>query len=201
MNLEFSQKAGTWITLAVLALFVGGYLGIYSGLNYLKAQGTRLASQKDVYLKQQDRLEKLKDFQSKLTEAEAIIATMNEALPVAEQKASVVSLLSNLASKAGAQVNGIVDQTSEDAVYEDEAEEGLDGSVDLSNYALPELAVQEIQVTIAGSYPKIKSFFRSLEANRRPLDPIAFELTSKGIQLTLNHYYLTSSGPLEEEGE
>lgn len=192
MNLEFSQKAGTWLSIAILVLIVGGYLGVYSGLQYMKDRGKDLATQKEIYLQQSDRLEKLKDFQSKLDQAKETIALMNEALPVEEQRLSVISILNNLASRSGAKLISITNETSEELISEEEMEEALEEETTGLVKAAPgpELATQDLTVSIAGDYAKISRFLTSLENNRRPLNPQAFQLTKSGLELSLIHYYL-----------
>jgi len=190
MNTEFSQKAGAWLSIGILVLIVGGYLGVYSGLQYMKEQSSELATQKQIYLDQSDRLERLKDFQSKLDQAKETIALMNEALPIEEERLSVISVLNNLASRSGAKLVGIVNETNEEAVSEEETagsseENNLTGEV-----SEPKLATQSLTVTIAGDYPKIKRFMASLENNRRPLNPQAFQLTKSGLEVSLTNYYL-----------
>ncbi len=202
MNIEFSQKAGTWLSVAILVLIVGGYLGIYSGLQYMRDRSSEVTTQKEIYLKQNDRLEKLKDFQSKLDQAKETIALMNEALPVEEHRLSVISVLSNLASRSGAKLISIVNETSEEVI----SEEGMEGEISEEEAEVsglvetvqgPELATQNLTVSIAGDYSKINRFLASLENNRRPLNPQTLQITKSGLELSLVHYYLKEENDQE----
>ena len=128
MNLEFSQKAGAWLSIAILVLIVGGYFGIYSGLTYLRDQSAELKSQKQTYLKQTDRLERLKDFQSKLDQATEVINLMNEALPVDQQKLSVISVINNLATRSGAKLTSVTNESIEEEIDQISEEEGIEAA-------------------------------------------------------------------------
>jgi hypothetical protein len=198
MNLEFSQKASIWIGIAVLVLIVGGF-GIYSGLNNLKSASSELASSKDAYQSQQDRLEKLKAFQSKIDQAEEIIALMNEALPTQDHAASVVTLIESVAVKSGVQLSNISlgdtgeGSMSEASISEEEMmmdEDMMGGEVGLSSSSEPSLTTQSVDITLAGTYPQIKRFFSNLGKNRRPLSVESFQLSGEGASLSLTHYLL-----------
>ena len=194
MNLEFSQKAGAWLSVAILLLIVGGYFGIYGGLNYLRNESEAITTQKNLYLQQTDRLEKLKDFESKLDQATETIALMNEALPTEEHRLSVLSVLSSLAARSGAKLVSLTNESVGEVAFEEEmAEEpGMEemGGETETVKSEATLATQNLNVSIVGDYSKIKRFFTNLEANRRPLSPQAFQLSKTGMELSLVHYYL-----------
>ena len=185
MNLELSQKAGIWLSVAILVLIVGGYLGIYSGLKYLRDSSSQLATQKELHQRQSDRLEKLKDFKIKLDQAKEVIAVMNEALPVEEHRLSVISVLNNLASRSGAKLISITNETAGEEGFGEEAVTGESEGVETTG-----LAVQNLVVSVVGDYSKIKRFFTGLEQNRRPLNPTAFQISRNGAEIYLTHYYL-----------
>jgi Tfp pilus assembly protein PilO len=194
MNLEFSQKAGAWLSVAILILVVGGYFGVYGGLNYLKNESEAITTQKNLYHQQTDRLEKLKDFESKLDQATETIALMNEALPTEEHRLSVVTVLSSLATRSGAKLVSLTNESGGEIAFQEEmveepVEEGLEGEIGIVAEEST-LATQNLNVSIAGDYSKIKKFFTNLESNRRPLSPQSFQLSKTGMELSLVHYYL-----------
>lgn len=192
MNLEFSKKASIWAATAVLVLVVGGYFGIYSGLDYMESATTKVAENKEVYHLQQDRLEKVSAFQSKIDQAMETINLMNEALPTEEHSASSISVIDALASRSGTKLvsyNRSTDNVlAQDYDYElgpDSLEPGLAADQ-------PSITREELDISLSGNYPGISRLVSSLANSRRPFSVNSIELNESGANLNLVGYYLSN---------
>lgn len=193
MNLEFSKKASIWVAVAVLVLIVGGYFGVYLGLNYLESSTNQVAENKEIYQAQQDRVEKLTAFKSKIDQARETISLMNEALPTEEHSASSVSIVDAIAARSGAKLVSFtrsVDSVVETNFEEMPGEESMTAGGDISYSDQPSIQREQLDISLSGNYPRVSKFINSLSSNRRPYSVNSIELSDSGANLTLVGYYL-----------
>jgi Tfp pilus assembly protein PilO len=146
----------------------------------MQETATQISENKQAYLDKQDRLEKLSALNSKIDQAEETMNLMSEALPTEEQRASSVSILDSLASRAGVNLVSFVKSSTESSGFGEQATDQ------------PQLESEQIDIALSGEYPGVSKFVGSLSNSRRPFSLNSIQLNEGGANINLTGYYLAT---------